>query len=146
MATLEESNEIWRRVSALEAHDCEVHKIMAEIKAEVRDMRDTKADLAAVKESTRLAKEVMDARLNSMNEFRSALSDQADDFLTRTEYTVQYQNLEQRFGRMDEDIRTLRESRAELQGKASQSQVNIALIVAIIGIAISVMGILAQGL
>ena len=135
--------ESYRHTSAVRhnAIDCKI----AALQDEVRDLRSTKAEMIAIKEGTKLAKDAVDVRLASMNEFRKALSDQSDSFLTRAEYSTQHQNLEQRFGRMDEDIRTLRESRAELQGKASQSQVNIALIVAIIGIAISVIGLLAQG-
>jgi chaperonin cofactor prefoldin len=121
--------------------DCKLDNLQDDI----RELRGTKEELAAIKEATRLAKDVVDVRLASMNEFRSALSDQADSFLTRTEYQAQHQNLESRFTRMDEDIRMLRESRAELQGKASQSQVNVALMVAAIGIALSVLGLMLQG-
>jgi hypothetical protein len=134
----------YRHASSIR-HDAINCKIST-IQDELRDMRMTKAEVMGIKEATRLAKDGLDARLASMNEFRSALNDQADTFLTRTEYISQHQNLEARFTRMDEDIRMLRESRAELQGKASQSQVNIALMIAVVGIALSIIGLLAQGL
>jgi hypothetical protein len=72
----------------------------------------------------------MEHRLNAMNEFRESLKDQSNLFLTKAEYTACKEKI-------DEDIRLLRESRAELHGKASQMQANIALAIAIIGILMS---------
>jgi chromosome segregation ATPase len=102
---------------------------------DIEKLEEMKADISSIRESTLLAKENIDFRLNSMNEFRGQLKDQATNFITRSE-------LQPRFDRTDEDIRLLRESRAELIGKASQNSVNIAYIIAIIGIALSVLGLL----
>ena len=66
-------------------------------------------------------------RLASMNEFRAQLKDQAATFVPRTEHMILHD-------RLDEDIRTLRESRALLEGKASQNSVNLATILSVIGI------------
>jgi len=140
----DESLRLWKAVSALEAHHCETKKCVIELKGDIKDLRESKADDKAVKESTRLAKEVMDARLAAMNEFRDSLNDQGATFITRPEYSVQHSNLEDHLKRVDDDIRTLRESRAELQGKASQSQVNVALLIGVIGIILSLVGLLLQ--
>src|ERR1019366_7802014 len=69
---------------------------------------------------------VLEKRLDSMNEFRESLKDQANLMLTRNEHEIYIQ-------KVDSDIRILRESRAELAGKASQASVNITFLVALIG-------------
>ena len=68
-----------------------------------------------------------------MNEFRSALKDQATSFLPKAEYDVQIKT-------MNSDIRVLRESKAEVDGKSSQLATNIATAIAIIGLVISLVG------
>jgi hypothetical protein len=68
----------------------------------------------------------LDRRLEVMNEFRQALTDREATYYTRPEHDV--------YSRMVEtDLRMLRESRAELMGKASQSSVLLTLAVAISG-------------
>ena len=86
----------------------------------------------SVQEATRLAKKEQDRRLDSMNEFRAALKDANVSFITRTEYS----NLHER---MQEDIKGLRESRAEAQGKASVSSVYISYLIAIIALLIALL-------
>lgn len=76
----------------------------------------------------------MDKRLEGMNEFRSALKDQAAKYLTKDEFSIQHQ-------RVTDDIRMLRESKATLEGKASQTSVFIAYGLVIISIIISVIAI-----
>ncbi len=72
-----------------------------------------------------------------MNEFREALTDQSKTFITRNEFSLCLEKIES-------DIRSLRESRSELQGKASQSQVNIALSISVIGIALGFLSLLLK--
>jgi vacuolar-type H+-ATPase subunit I/STV1 len=69
----------------------------------------------------------LDKRLETMNEFREALKDQATHFMNK-------EDSNQRWARNDEDIRMLRESKALLEGKASQNAVNIATIIGIVAI------------
>jgi hypothetical protein len=76
----------------------------------------------------------MEARLALMNEVREQLKDQATKFASRTEVQIQ-------LDRMEADIKSLRESRAELQGKASQASVIIGYLMALAGIA---MGLIAM--
>jgi len=73
----------------------------------------------------------MEKRLDGMNEFRDTLKDQSGSFLTKSEFYT-YRN------KLDEDIRSLRESRAEIAGKASQTSVNIALLISIVGLILSI--------
>lgn len=76
-----------------------------------------------------------DQRLGGMNEFRDALKDQASRFVTRDEIGLMLAPLLR-------DVQGLRESRAELAGKASQNSVIIAWLLAIVGIAIGIAGVL----
>ena len=85
-----------------------------------------------MQEATRIAKKEQDRRLDSMNEFRQALKDANGTFITRTEYG----NLHER---IQEDIKGLRESRAESQGKASMGSVYISYLIAIIAMIISLL-------
>jgi hypothetical protein len=96
-----------------------------------------KADLKidSLKEATSLAKATLDERLARMNEFRESLKDQNQTFVTKNEFNVL-------INRIEDDIKSLRESRAELQGKASQNQVNIALLISVAGVVIGVTSML----
>ena len=90
----------------------------------LRDYIDTR--ICAVNEATRIAHSSMEKRLEGMNEFRSALKDQSSTFISRAEHD-----------KVLEDIRELRESRAELAGKASQSAVIGSYILAVLGLLVS---------
>lgn len=90
--------------------------------------------IAEQNKATGLAYQSMERRLDGMNEFRDTLRDQGLSFLTKAEYYTFKTRLE-------EDIRTLRESKAMLEGKASQSSVNFVTAMAVIGIVLSVVSI-----
>jgi len=77
------------------------------------------------------AESQLDKRLIGMNEFRETLRDQSGLFFTRAEHDIYAKKI-------DEDVRLLREYRATMEGKASQSSVNVALIIAVVGIIIGV--------
>ena len=103
------------------------------IDSELRRIEQTsKLRYMSVQEATRIAKKEQDRRLDGMNEFRAALKDANVSFITRTEYA----NLNER---MQEDIRGLRESRANIEGKASQSSVYITYLIAIIALLIALL-------
>jgi hypothetical protein len=70
----------------------------------------------------------MEKRLNGMNEFRETLKDQAAQFVTRKEHDF-----------ILSDIRELRESRAMLQGKASQQSVIIAYLISIVSVFLGIL-------
>jgi hypothetical protein len=81
--------------------------------------RQVNTQIISLKDATTLAKFEMDKRLEGMNEFRNQLKDQSSMFYTKSEH--------EQFGkRIEDDIRSLRESRASLEGKASQNSVLIA--------------------
>jgi hypothetical protein len=83
-----------------------------------------------IEKSTLLAQDALNARLESMNEFRSAMKDQAGQFITRTECHLSKDKI---IG----DIQTLRESDATTKGGATQRDVTIARFIAIGAILLS---------
>lgn len=94
---------------------------------EMVTLRDfVKAKLQALEKANVLFQRVLDARLAGMNEFREDLRRQANTFITRDEFLAMHE-------RVKEDIRSLRESRAQLQGKASHQSVMVAIALALIG-------------
>ena len=87
-----------------------------------------------VKESVNVAREAMDKRLNGMNEFRDTLKDQASRFVTRDEVNTKIDN-------MASQLEELKLNKAMLEGKASQSSATTALIFGIVGVILSVVGL-----
>ena len=77
------------------------------------------------------AESSMNARLESMNEFRDTLRDQNKTFITKSEHEY-----------LEKQIVDLQLSKAELAGKATQSSVNISYIIAISSILISVVSLI----
>jgi glutamine phosphoribosylpyrophosphate amidotransferase len=65
----------------------------------------------------------MDHRLESMNEFRESLRDQTARFATSSDLEAVVKVIEA-------DLRQLRENRAKLEGAATQTSVNVALLFA----------------
>jgi hypothetical protein len=125
----------------------------------------------ALEQAVVLAARQMESRLESMNEFRQSLRDQSALSVTRTEYSAmasrlsddianlkdataqEIKNLREQtrdyitrtdYVKIAEDIKMLRESKALLEGKASQQSVNIALILAVIGIIIALGGMVSK--
>ncbi len=85
--------------------------------------------------ATKLAKESMEYRLDSMNEFREALRDATNNQVSKVEFNT-WQS------RIEEDIRSLRESRSLLEGKATQASVTIVTILTVISLLISIISII----
>jgi hypothetical protein len=83
-----------------------------------------------IEKSTNLANENLKIRLDSMNEFREALKDSNTNFITKSEHQL-----------VLNQIAYLRETLAEAKGKASMSAVYISYIIAVIGIIISIIGL-----
>ena len=79
------------------------------------------------------AESSMNARLESMNEFRDTLRDQNKTFITKSEHEY-----------LEKQIVDLQLSKAELAGKATQSSVNISYIIAISSILISVVSLIVN--
>jgi hypothetical protein len=92
---------------------------------------------AANEKDKELAKDSMEYRLDSMNEFRNALRDTSNNQVTKAEYCAWKTSVE-------EDIRSLRESRSLLEGKATQSSVNNVIILSVVSLLISLVSILLK--
>ena len=90
-------------------------------------------------EANCLARENLNTRLESMNEFRDSLEDQTSHYITRTEHDAL-------ISKYDAEVRILRDSDARAEGKASQNSVVIAYLIAISGIIIGVIGLMTQHL
>ena len=85
---------------------------------------------AAAQKSVDLAYASMERRLEGMNEFRATLSDQQGRYLTIAEYQRAHESILH-------DVQDLRESRAEMRGKATQESVVKAQAVANWGVLLS---------
>ena len=94
-----------------------------------------KAMLDKADEATRLARENLEVRLESLNEWRQQSKDRERDFLARTEFDVRHE-------KVCEDVRSLRESRAELAGKASQKSVTLVTVLTVVGLLLSAIAII----
>jgi len=90
--------------------------------------------LAANEQAVELAREILMQRLETMNQIREQLRDQAQTFIPRSEFTIMCK-------KTDDDIRSLRESRAELAGKASQKDVDRSTAIAIFGLILGIVGL-----
>lgn len=87
-----------------------------------------------IKQSVKVAYASMDKRLEGMNEFRKQINDQSGKFITREAFDAKHDA-------MEKEIKELQLSKANLEGKASQNSVNIALAVACVGILIGIVNI-----
>ena len=74
-----------------------------------------------------LQSQALNMRLEAMNEFRASMEDQSSKYQTCAESDAKFLSVEK-------DVRILRESKASLEGKASQFSVNIALLLSIVGV------------
>ena len=102
-------------------YDSQQHRL----NEDVRILRETRA-------SSEVSAAMLEKRLESMNEFRAQLKDQAGTFFTRNEHSTYMTSVEK-------DLRILRESKANLEGKATSLSVNISTTIAIIGVILAVL-------
>lgn len=91
----------------------------------------------SIEKSTCLAQDNINARLEHMNEFRNSLKDQTAQYITKSE-------LETLKVRYDGDIRVLRETNAEMKGKATINSVYTGYIIAFIGLIIGIVSLLIK--
>lgn len=85
--------------------------------------------------SLNLAREAINTRLEGMNEFRAAIKDYQATTVTRNELDILLKSI-------NSDLREVRDFKLTLEGKASKTSVNIAIILAIISFFTSVIGFL----
>lgn len=93
--------------------------------------------LNALEKATRLAADNIEIRLEGMNEWRGTIKDQNLLNVSRTE-------LEQFKERIDSDIRFLRESKATLDGKASNQSVMIGYVLSALGILLGAVSLITS--
>ena len=93
--------------------------------------------LGGMDKAQELASNVLEARLEAMNEFRAAMGDQCGHYITREYY-------EARHGTLETQIAMLNEARAEGRGKASMTAVYVAWLFGAIGIIMGVVDLLRK--
>jgi uncharacterized membrane protein len=100
----------------------------------------------ASEKAKELAYATLEKRLEAMNEFRDTLKDQAGNFITRKEVEVNLdlinKEVEAHVDRIDAAIKNLELSKAMLEGKASQSSMNLTMVIALSGLVIGLVGII----
>jgi len=104
--------------------DIETHTTVS-LRAYV-DMRFAEAEKAMIQ-----AREQMAHRLDTMNQFREALKDQAAQMVTRRELLAELTPLKT-------ELQELRDFRITLQAKASQQSVYITLLIALAGLILNI--------
>lgn len=99
----------------------------------------------AMDKALKLAQEANESRLEGMNEFRKAMSDQAGHFVTRMEAdtakNLMRAEIQSELSDICADVKLLQKSQNIAEGKASQSSVIIVFIISAIGIGISLCGL-----
>ncbi len=103
--------------------------------------KESAAKFEAIEEATRLNAEIVTKRFESVNEFRAAMNDLTKTFATAKEANILFDKLDENIKKQEEDINSLQLFRAELSGKASQSQANWALFIAIVGMLFGILHI-----
>ena len=98
----------------------------------------------AQEKALRVAAEGLNKKLESMNEFRKSLDDQSHTFLTKNEYQIQHIALCNDVDRLTQAIKSLELSRAELSGKANQSQVTLVMSLSVLSLFLSIVSVILR--
>jgi hypothetical protein len=91
--------------------------------------------IASLEKAIEKSEDLLNIRLESMNEFRDALKDQASTFVTCAEYRGWREHI-------DEAIQIYRDFMTTINAKADQKSVTLLTIVTIVGLLISVSSII----
>ena len=129
--------------------------------AQIKDLRryyDSK--LEGIEHGTSSTAQQLEKRLNGMNEFRESLKDSQARMVSRQELDFvldklniinqQIANCVTRdscavhMGRASDDIRILREAKAAIEGKASLNAFYVTLLISLIGLVLSLIGIIQR--
>ncbi len=124
---------IEKRLEAIENDIIEIK----EWQCRIMDKETFKVEFNSLERATQIAAANLEKRLEGMNEFRQQMKDQAGSFITRVEHSAM-------IDRFDGDIKSLRESRAMLEGKASQTTALGAIVLSSLGILIAVISIILR--
>ena len=91
-----------------------------------------------------LQQEINDKRFEGQNEWRGAMSDRENKYITRADHEALVTLLNTKEDALLKDIKSLELTRAMIDGKASQSQLNITFTFVIIGFVFSGIGVLCS--
>jgi hypothetical protein len=107
----------WREsVSLRDYFETVLRELKEQFREDVRDLKGSFDDkLEAQDKALELAQRIMDKRLDSMNEFREQLKNAEGSFMTRSVYDARHELLQKQ-------VDDLRLKGAEIDGKASQKQ------------------------
>jgi hypothetical protein len=101
----------------------------------LREYFESKFD--ALEKASRLAEDKLNARLEIMNEFRSAMKDQAGQFITRTE-------CHGRKAHVDKEIQDFREFKAVVESKASSVYVTVVMVISLLALLLGILDFLIK--
>jgi hypothetical protein len=91
--------------------------------------------IIALEKASEEAKKTLERRLEGMNEFRAQLKDQAQTFITRSEYCARNEKIDGAIQRFSDHV-------AEEKGKASQTSVIVSIVIAVAGLVLALAAIL----
>ena len=91
-----------------------------------------------------LQQEINDKRFEGQNEWRGAMSDREKAYITRVDHEALILLLNTKEDALLKDIKSLEITRATLDGKASQSQLNITFAFAMAGVVFTLIGLLCS--
>jgi hypothetical protein len=97
----------------------------------LRDYVDSQFE--AIEKQREAYEKSLDARLESMNQFRNQITDQARTFVTKVEYDANHRYLES-------DVKECVAFNGRMRGMATQNQVLIAYALAVLGMIIGFVG------
>jgi len=97
--------------------------------------------IASLSNAVDKSERLLQVRLEGLNEWRDQNKDIISKFVTKTEINLQVKRLEDKLVTLGEDIKKLELSKAELQGKASQTTALIAMVGGLLGIVLSVIAL-----
>jgi hypothetical protein len=98
----------------------------------------------SVEKSITIANVAMQERLKGMNEFRDTLREQASRFITRDESEAKraaiVAHMDVKMEAMCEQLRILEKYQSQMEGKVSQSQFNLNLLLTVVALLLSIVG------
>jgi hypothetical protein len=91
-----------------------------------------------------LQQEITEKKFESQNEWRGAMNDREKAYITRQDHDALILLLNTKEDALVKDIKSLELTRATIDGKASQSQLNITFVFVIIGFIFTMLGLLCS--
>ena len=118
--------------------------------------------LTSLENATAIVAANIETRFQNVNEFRGQLKDQSATFITRAEHEalikkfdddiknlrdanfIRRPEYEAALSKVEDDVKILRESKANLEGKASQQSVYGAYAISVLGIILTIYGLIRE--